>query len=239
LPAGSTIANGDLSDAEDINVPLADIAADLNTPRPISSGGTGATNAADARANLGISSDLFPAGGIILWSGSVASIPSGWAICNGSNGTPDLRDRFIVGAGNTYAVADTGGQTAITSVPAHTHAVGTLAAASGGAHTHTVTDPGHTHGLQIFTETSGSGGGSQGDGRISPVVGSRSTTSTWSNVPTDNVVGSTRVVSGATGISISSDGAHTHTISGSTASTGSASVDVRPPYYALAYIMKL
>ena len=39
-----------------------------------------------------------PSGGIILWSGSISSIPSGWALCNGSDGTPDLRDRFIVGA---------------------------------------------------------------------------------------------------------------------------------------------
>ena len=53
LPAGSTVANGDVSDASDVNVPLADIAADLNVARPVATGGTGATNAADARANLG------------------------------------------------------------------------------------------------------------------------------------------------------------------------------------------
>ena len=39
-----------------------------------------------------------PAGGIILWSGNIASIPEGWVLCDGSNGTPDLRDRFVVGA---------------------------------------------------------------------------------------------------------------------------------------------
>jgi len=52
-----------------------------------------------------------PAGGIIAWSGSIGSIPTGYVICNGSNGTPDLRDRFIVGAGNTYSVGNTGGFT--------------------------------------------------------------------------------------------------------------------------------
>lgn len=52
-----------------------------------------------------------PSGGIIMWSGSVGSIPSGWYLCNGSNGTPDLRNRFIVGAGSTYEVGDTGGST--------------------------------------------------------------------------------------------------------------------------------
>lgn len=48
-------------------------------------------------------------GMIILWSGSVASIPGGWALCNGSNGTPDLRNNFVVGAGDSYAVDATGG----------------------------------------------------------------------------------------------------------------------------------
>ena len=48
-----------------------------------------------------------PVGGIILWSGSIVSIPTGWALCNGSNGTPNLTDKFIVGAGNAYAVGGT------------------------------------------------------------------------------------------------------------------------------------
>jgi hypothetical protein len=52
-----------------------------------------------------------PAGGIIMWSGSIGSIPSGYYICDGSNGTPDLRDRFVVGAGTSYAVGNTGGFT--------------------------------------------------------------------------------------------------------------------------------
>jgi hypothetical protein len=52
-----------------------------------------------------------PAGGIIMWSGSIGSIPVGYFLCNGQNGTPDLRDRFVVGSGNTYAVGNTGGFT--------------------------------------------------------------------------------------------------------------------------------
>lgn len=51
----------------------------------------------------------FKAGMIILWSGSVVSIPSGWHLCDGTEGTPDLRDRFVVGAGSTYAVDEIGG----------------------------------------------------------------------------------------------------------------------------------
>lgn len=52
-----------------------------------------------------------PTGGIIMWSGSIGSIPAGYVLCNGSNGTPDLRDRFVVGSGNSYAVGNNGGFT--------------------------------------------------------------------------------------------------------------------------------
>jgi len=70
-----------------------------------------------------------PTGGIILWSGSVGAIPSGWALCNGQNGTPDLRSRFVVGAGSAYNVNATGGTANAVVV----------------SHTHSVTDPGHAH----------------------------------------------------------------------------------------------
>jgi hypothetical protein len=63
---------------------------------------------------------LVPSGCILMWSGSIASIPSGWFLCNGSNGTPDLRNRFVVGAGSTYSVGGTGGS-ADAIVVAHTH----------------------------------------------------------------------------------------------------------------------
>jgi hypothetical protein len=53
--------------------------------------------------------DMIPMGGIISWSGSVATIPNNYALCDGTCGTPDLRDRFIIGAGDVHAVNDTGG----------------------------------------------------------------------------------------------------------------------------------
>jgi hypothetical protein len=62
----------------------------------------------------------FPSGGIIIWSGSSASIPSGWLLCDGSSSTPDLRNRFVVGATSTYAVGATGGS-ADAIVVSHTH----------------------------------------------------------------------------------------------------------------------
>lgn len=75
-----------------------------------------------------------PTGGIILWSGSVGAIPTGWALCNGSNGTPDLRSRFVIGAGSAYNVAATGGSADSVVV----------------AHSHSVTDPGHTHTASLY-----------------------------------------------------------------------------------------
>jgi len=75
-----------------------------------------------------------PTGCIVMWSGSIATIPSGWTLCNGSSGTPDLRSRFVVGAGSTYAVDATGGS-ADAVVVSHTHTA-----------TSAVTDPGHAHG---------------------------------------------------------------------------------------------
>jgi hypothetical protein len=78
-----------------------------------------------------------PSGLIAIWSGSTGSIPSGWVLCNGTNGTPDLRNSFILGAGSTYSVGQTGGSADAIVV----------------SHTHTVTDPGHLHN----TTSTGSG----------------------------------------------------------------------------------
>lgn len=70
----------------------------------------------------------FPSGGIIMWSGSIVSIPSGWYLCDGTNGTPNLKDRMVIGAGNLYAVDATGGsKDAI--VVSHTHTGSAVAVA--------------------------------------------------------------------------------------------------------------
>lgn len=59
-------------------------------------------------------SDNFPSGGIIIWSGGAAAVPDGWALCDGTNGTPDLRDRFVLGAGSSHRVGETGGSEEVT-----------------------------------------------------------------------------------------------------------------------------
>lgn len=117
-----------------------------NTAYAVLTGGTTSTGAVQSVASVGTSGQVltsngagalpsfqtitsFVSGMIMLWSGSSASIPSGWVLCNGSNSTPDLRDRFVIGAGSTYAVGATGGSANAIVV----------------SHTHTATDSGHTH----------------------------------------------------------------------------------------------
>lgn len=82
-----------------------------------------------------------PPGVIAWWSGSEASIPDGWLLCNGLNETPDLRNRFIVGAGSHYAVNATGGANTVTTTGTATIAGHSLTAAETAKHTHsTITD---------------------------------------------------------------------------------------------------
>jgi microcystin-dependent protein len=154
---------------------------------------------------------LVPSGAILLWSKSVATIPSGWFLCDGTNGTPNLTGRFVIHAdadtGGTYAPDDTGGS-ADAIVVAHTHTYsGTTSAA--GAHDHT---PQNGNGFLTNT-TSGSDG-------------------------TFNYGSGSAVFTGFVD-STSDVGDHTHTFSGTTASTGSSGTGANlPPYYALVYIMK-
>lgn len=76
-----------------------------------------------------------PLGAIIVWSGSKDVIPEGWNLCDGTNGTPDLRDKFVLGAGNVYPVGGVGGETkhtlAVEEIPAHFHYVMEYAGPSG------------------------------------------------------------------------------------------------------------
>lgn len=128
------------------------IAPDLST---LTINGTDVTaTAAELNHMDGVTSNVqtqldnvaFPSGGIIMWSGAVANIPSGWVLCDGNNGTPNLRNKFVVGAGATYSVDATGGS-ADAIVVAHSHT-----ASTGGA-------GGHNHSYSIDTGPNYPGGG--------------------------------------------------------------------------------
>ena len=136
-------------------------------------------------------------GMVIMWYGDINQVPEGWALCNGSNGTPDLRNRFVVGAGSAYTIGNIGGSANVTltveQIPSHTHT-----AVEDGTHTHSYTQPSGSYYSGEYIQKSGS-------------------------------VSSTSATTG-------SSGAHTHTIN---ATGGGTSHENRPPYYALAYIMKI
>jgi len=80
-------------------------------------------------------------GAIAIWSGAAAAIPTGWLLCNGGSGTPDLRDRFVVGAGGNYARGATGGANTVTTTASVTIAGHALTAAEIALHGHgSITD---------------------------------------------------------------------------------------------------
>jgi microcystin-dependent protein len=148
---------------------------------------------------------LVPAGVIVMWSGSIASIPVGWLLCDGTNSTPDLRNRFIVGAGSTYAVNATGGADTVTLTTAQI--------------------PSHTH---TFSGTTNTAGNHNHEYYSSGVSGSNP----WPDVDSSGGAAPTTHPT-------SFAGDHSHTFSGTTAATGGGeSHENRPPYFALAYIMK-
>jgi hypothetical protein len=222
LPSGNS---GKIIKGTEIDVELTAVAsaisskADTASPTfsgsplaPTASAGTNTTQIATTAFVTTAITTAFPSGGIILWSGSVATIPSGWVLCNGSNSTPDLRDKFIVGAGGGYAVAATGGSANAITV----------------AHTHTVSVSGTTNTDGLHFHDYPKGGASSGPRdavSIDTSLNSAFTAST--NLTTTR--------------GTDEKGSHSHTVSasGTTASTGSSATNANlPPYYALCYIMK-
>ena len=152
----------------------------------------------------------FVSGMIVLWSGATNNIPTGFVICNGSNSTPDLRNRFVVGAGDTYAVDATGGS-ANATLPTHNHSA-----------TSSVTDPGHAHSSNVFrySDEAGTNPSAADSGSASGKIFAAGGTGTFNMVSTSTVT---------TGISVAT----------SIANAGSSGTNANlPPYYSLAYIMK-
>jgi hypothetical protein len=235
LPAGnsSKVVKGAELDTEFTAIASA-ISSKSDSNSPTFTGTPLAPTAAAATNNTQIATTAFvttavaasfPTGGIILWSGSVASIPSGWALCNGSNGTPDLRNRFVVGAGSTYAVDATGGSTTTT-------ATGSISGSTAGTALTEAQMPKHYHqmlGPSSISAPQNGGVGSTGVyGGGTPDDGAYGY-GTWST--------GGNAASGSTSTGTSNGDSHTHG-AGTLAFTGNA-VTSLPPYYALAYIMKL
>lgn len=200
---------------------------------------------------------LLPYGCILQWSGSLATVPSGWHLCDGTSGTPNLRDKFIVGAGSTYVPAQTGGAVAF-SVSTNTAGIHTHGGATGnagghghgastdsqGLHAHGAATAGHSlslgempyhdHGVGgvALVDLAGSGVGFSGGGAANNITfsGQGSNTAHAHGISYDGAHGHnvSIVAVGDHAHAISSDGSHQHTVAASTL----------PPYYALAYIMK-
>ena len=187
---------------------------------------------------------VFQRGMIMLWGGPTSgnfntaglgiNNLQGWALCNGqshtfrgvSTTTPDLRDKFIIGAFSysgsewqtniTGTLARTGGSKDAIIVN-HNH-VATPSITRDGAHSHTITDPGHFHSV-----STNKGGGASGTG--SPLAAGSTDKNTTSVT---------------TGITIQNGGEHTHTVGVGIGFTGEDGTNKNlPPFYALAYIIKL
>ena len=162
--------------------------------------------------------EAFVSGMIILWSGNTGNIPSGFVLCNGSNSTPDLRDRFVVGAGSSYNPGSTGGSNSVTlsttQIPSHNH-----------------TTPNHRHSFS----------GSTNNDTHSHTWDRQDAANDQGYRPWPASNNDCRRTTANTG-----NDTHNHSFSGNTGyhqgtttSTGSGSShENRPPYYALCYIMK-
>ena len=110
-----------------------------------------------------------------MWSGG--AVPTGWALCDGNYGTPDLRDKFVIGAGNSYGTGATGGST-------------TIAASNLPKHGHTLSDPGHHHTFYPAAQGTNSGyvAASSNDSFLRFAVTSNTGTSTTGITVSENAL---------------------------------------------------
>lgn len=168
---------------------------------------------------------LCPRGGIMLWSGSTGTIPSGWVLCDGANGTPDLRGRFVIGAGGDYAVGATGG-----AASANTSSTSISLTIQGTALT-AAQMPSHEHFVAAFVSntntilSSSNYLGTHSDDGVTSGNSEYILRSAGTTPPA--TVGRTSATGGGA--------THTHSV---TQTPHSHTVNTLPPYYALAYIMK-
>ena len=170
-----------------------------------------------------------PSGIITMWSGLSTAIPTGWVLCDGNNGTPDLRNRFIVGAGSEYVVGSVGGEAThiltTDQLPSHSHGINLsgLEASSAGAHEHNLIHSVYNEDRERYYY-------------YYPYHYSAAANGSGFNTIQYNTSQHPRERTYA-----ESAGSHTHTITGSASITETGSGvahENRPPYYALCFIMK-
>jgi hypothetical protein len=190
LPTGNS---GKIVKGTEIDTELTAIAsaisskADLNSPAltgtPTAPTASAATNTTQIATTAFVLANSIPSGLISMWSGTIATIPTGWVLCNGSNSTPDLRNKFVIGAhtdsaGVAYSTVtgsntQTGG-TKDAIVVSHTHTA-----------TSTVTDPGHLH-SGVYTPGSGEAFGFVGANPYLSASQNTATNTTGISVATTN-----------------------------------------------------
>ena len=170
-----------------------------------------------------VSNAFVPVGGIIMWNGTIAEAEAltNWRICDGANGTPDLRDKFVMGVGSsvntsTATKGETGGANsytlALNQMPEHSHDV------SDSGHSHTITDPGHAHTW------------SRQDAQINASY------RPWpanNNDVVESVVNTSNETTGITGTN-NGNANISESLKG-----GNTAIDNRPDYFALCYIMRV
>ena len=167
--SGSNISGGDISGG---TITSATITGLVTAPTPA----TGTSNT--QIATTAFVRAIIPTGVILMWSGSIGSIPSGWYLCDGGNSTPDLRDRFIVPAGLTYAVAATGGSPD-SIVVSHTHTAAT-----------TATDAGHQH---FISTPGGQGSVNLGDNLVGQYTDGSQTAAKYTGITSASISAATTV----------------------------------------------
>ncbi|HEY4252306.1 MAG TPA: hypothetical protein VGM87_13930 [Roseomonas sp.] len=181
---------------------------------------------------------LVPAGLIAMWKGAENVVPTGWALCDGTNGTPNLRDKFISAAGPTRAAGSSSGANSATAnttaVGAHSHGGGTgatgLTEAQMPSHQHggaTDAQGFHDHALPLSVAAYGLAGGNGGLTALTGLNGSIRTEGSGNHA--HGIVTDFRGSGQGHAHSIAADGGHAHSVTVATV----------PIYFALAFIMKL
>ena len=172
----------------------------------------------------------FVQGMIIIWSGNTGDIPTGFKLCDGTFGTPNLTDRFVVGAGAAYSPGSAGGNNSQTlsvdQIPSHDHSLSASGQTdSGGSHFHYSFRSGNHGQLQNGSNMSSNNYPGSGSGRANLYEGY--------NINSSGSVANVGKTSDHNGHQ------HNFSLSGNTgAKGGGQSIDIRPKYYALCYIMK-